>query len=227
VSILRKSVQDSLRKLARHNDASSLSNRLRNRRFQRFAALVDGVARPVRILDIGGEAEFWRQRGWDRRDDVEIVLFNLGTETVDRPNFHSVAGDATRLPFEDQSFDIAFSNSTIEHLFTFEQQRAMAREVRRVARHYWIQTPNFWFPVEPHFLAPAWQWLPVRARVWLLQRHRFGWRGQEPDHDAAERSVREVRLLRAAEMRELFPEGRLERERIGPLTKSFTSVGSR
>ena len=41
------------------------------------------------------------------------------------------------------------------------------------------------------------------------------------------RSVREVRLLRASEMRDLFPDGELERERIGPLTKSFTSVGGR
>ena len=76
-----------------------------------------------------------------------------------------ISRDATNLhEFGDASFDIAFSNSVIEHLSTFENQARMAAEVRRVARAYWVQTPNFWFPIEPHFLVPAWHWLPG----WLM-----------------------------------------------------------
>jgi hypothetical protein len=180
--------------------------------------------RPVRILDVGGTTEFWRQRGWVARDDVQIVLLNLEAEPTGRADIESVPGDATALPYEDESFDIAFSNSTIEHLFTFDAQRAMAHELRRVATRWWVQTPNFWFPIEPHFLTPAWHWLPVSVRVWLIQRRRFGWRGPAHDNASAERLVREIRLLRPAEMRRLFPGGRLLRERFGPLTKSLIAV---
>jgi hypothetical protein len=100
----------------------------------------------------------------------------------------------------------------------------MAKEVRRLAPVYWVQTPNFWFPVEPHFLTPGWQWLPVRARVALLRRHRFGWRGPCADPRQAEAEVREVRLLRSRELRRLFPDATLRLERVGPLVKSFVAV---
>ena len=102
-----------------------------------------------------------------------------------------------------------FSNSVIEHLQTSARQAAMAAEVRRLASTYWIQTPNFWFPVEPHFLAPAWHWLPVSARVALLRRRRWGWRGPCPDPADAEAAVREIRLMRGPELRRLFPEAKL------------------
>jgi hypothetical protein len=215
----------SFRELARGSNPGSLSNRLRSRRFKAFADLVDRVPhRPVRILDVGGTTEFWRNRGWLMRDDIELVLLNLEAEPTAVGNIESVVGDATNVPYADNSFDIAFSNSTIEHLFTLDAQRAMARELRRVAARWWVQTPNFWFPVEPHFLTPAWHWLPIAVRVWLIQRRRFGWRGPAPDPASAERLVREIRLLRPIEMRRLFPGGQVKRERIGPLTKSLIAV---
>ena len=94
------------------------------------------------------------------------MLVNLEAEERRHPNIDPRAGDATNLSeFPDGSFDVVFSNSVIEHLQTFGNQEAMAREVRRLAPVFWVQTPNFWFPVEPHFLTPAWHWLPVAARV--------------------------------------------------------------
>ena len=100
----------------------------------------------------------------------------------------------------------------------------MAREVRRLAPVYWVQTPNFWFPVEPHFLTPAWHWLPVAARVALLQRRRWGWRGPCPDKADAEAAVREIRLMRRTELDRLFPDARVTPEKIGPLVKSFVAI---
>jgi hypothetical protein len=203
----------------------SFSHRMRELRFQRFERLAATLPKPLEVIDIGGTCEFWEQRGWAGRDDVSITLVNLIEQEGTHANIHTTVGNAVDLAdHPDGSFDIAFSNSVIEHLFTFERQQAMAREVRRVARAYWVQTPNFWFPVEPHFLVPGWQWLPVSARVAVLRRRGVGWMGRCPDPEVARRVVREVRLLRRAELTRLFPGAEIVPERIGSLVKSWTAV---
>jgi hypothetical protein len=220
---------DVLRRWADAGAHGSFSNSRRSRRFEPFAALIDGLStqheRPIRILDIGGTNEFWEQRGWAGRTDVHIVLANLYPEPSVHENIEGRQGDATDLSeFPDGSFDVVFSNSVIEHLGTLERQTAMAAEVRRLAPLYWVQTPNFWFPVEPHFLTPGWHWLPAKLRIALLRRRRWGWRGPCPDHAEAKALVDEIRLMRARELNLLFPDATFEKERVGPLVKSFVAV---
>jgi hypothetical protein len=222
---------DLLRRLADAGAAGSFSNSRRSQRFLAFEQLVDRLPKhegmPVRILDIGGTNSFWEQRGWAGRLDVQIVLVNIEAEPVKHANIEPRAGDATNLSeFPNDSFDVVFSNSVIEHLETFERQAAMAAEVRRLAPVFWVQTPNFWFPIEPHFLTPAWHWLPVSARVALLRRRRWGWRGPCPDPAEAQALVREVRLMRGGELRRIFPAAALRTERIGPFVKSFVAIRS-
>ncbi|MGP0020241.1 MAG: methyltransferase domain-containing protein [Candidatus Sulfotelmatobacter sp.] len=215
-----------IRGQADDDNADSLANRLRNRRFQLFEAFAARLPRPLNILDVGGTNAFWEQRGWAGRHDVRITTLNLEAEPRRFDNVEPAVGDATDLAqFGDRSFDIVFSNSVIEHLFSLENQRKMASEVQRVGKAYWVQTPNFWFPVEPHFHVPAWQWLPVGARVALIRRWRCGWRGPCPDPARAKELVSEVRLLTRSEIVAIFPGARLIPERIGGLVKSWTAVG--
>jgi hypothetical protein len=214
-----------LQALADDSTGESLSHRMRARRFERFERLTAALPRPLSIIDIGGTNQFWEQRGWAGREDVDITLVNLVREDERHPNIHPTVGDATALAeHADGAFDIAFSNSVIEHLFNFQAQAAMAAEVRRVARAYWVQTPNFWFPVEPHFLAPAWHWMPVSARVAILRRRGVGWMGRGPDPEQARRVVEEVRLMRRGELQRLFPGATLVPERLGGLVKSWTAI---
>jgi hypothetical protein len=214
-----------LQALADDSTGSSLSHRLRARRFERFEKLTADLDRPLSIIDIGGTNQFWEQRGWAGRDDVEITLVNLVAEEDRHPNIHPTVGDATALThFADDEFDIAFSNSVIEHLFNYDAQTAMAAEVRRVARAYWVQTPNFWFPMEPHFLTPAWHWLPVSLRVEILRRRPVGWMGRVSDPVKARQVVEEVRLMRRSELGRLFPGATLVPERLGGLVKSWTAI---
>ena len=153
-------------------------------------------------------------------------MVNLKSEPQQYANIRSVLGDATRLSdYADQSFDIAFSNSVIEHLFTLENQAAMAREVQRVGKAYWVQTPNYWFPMEPHFHVPGWQWMPMRLRVAILQRRTCGWRGRTPDPARALDVVSEVRLLTRRELGELFPSASIVPEKFLGLTKSWIAYG--
>jgi hypothetical protein len=223
--MLLPSVSDRLRGLADDSTSDSLSHRLRARRFARFERLAATLPRPLTVLDVGGTNEFWAQRGWAGRDDVSVTLVNLVAQERVHDNIHPMVGDATDLSDHgDKSFDLAFSNSVIEHLFTFENQARMAAEIRRVARAYWVQTPNFWFPMEPHFLVPGWQWLPVEARVAILRRRGVGWMGRCPDPEVARKVVREVRLMRRPELHRLFPQATILPERFGGLVKSWTAI---
>jgi len=210
------------------NDANpgSFSNRLRAKRFQLFAAMASGMPRPLRILDVGGENSFWEMRGWAGLGDVHLTILNIIEQQKRNANITPVIGDATNLQeFADGSFDIVFSNSVIEHLFTLENQARMASEVCRVGKAYWVQTPNYWFPMEPHFLVPGWQWMPFNARVALLQRWKCGWRGPCSDRVRAQELVKEIRLIKAKELRQLFPAAKLIPERFGGMVKSWIAVG--
>ena len=206
-------------------EAQSLANRFRAQRFAKFLEMCHGHRRPLRIIDVGGTPEFWKQRGLADNVDFCITLVNLRPEPTTYANISSIHGDATNLhTIANKSFDIAFSNSVIEHLFTFDNQEAMANEMIRVATAYWVQTPNFWFPVEPHFRVVGWQWLPLAIRVWLLQRRKFGYRGGCRDYDQAMKTASEIRLLRRTEMQRLFPGATLWHERFLGLTKSFVAM---
>lgn len=215
-----------LENMADVQNPASFSNRMRTRRFAKFEGLCKPLTRPIRIIDIGGTEEFWKQRGWAGREDVRITLINLFQERTASANIESVVGDATNLKgYADKLFDVAFSNSVIEHLFTWENQQAMAREVQRVAKAHWVQTPNYWFPMEPHFHVPGWQWMPEGMRAkWLVKRG-CGHRSKAKTMEEALEAVREVRLLSGREFRKLFPNSTIWAERFGGLVKSWVAYG--
>ncbi|HOW72104.1 MAG TPA: methyltransferase domain-containing protein [Phycisphaerae bacterium] len=155
-----------------------------------------------------------------------MTTLNLEAEKQRAGNIMPVIGDATHLSaFGDHSFDVAFSNSVIEHLATPSKQASMAEEIQRVAVAHWVQTPNYWFPIEPHFHVPGWQWMPQSLRVAVLRRFRCGWRGPCPDAIVAQRMVAEIRLLTYRELRRLFPNSTILPERFLGVTKSWIVVG--
>lgn len=209
---------------------NSLSQRFRARRMALLTSCLEQVrsgldGRPLTVLDMGGTTGFWERAGWAGRADIDITVVNLSAQLTAYPNIVEREGDARRLNgYADSTVDLLFSNSVIEHLYDLEGQAAMAREVQRVGRHYWVQTPNYWFPLEPHFLFPGWQWAPMAPRVAALRRWRIGHRGPYPDAAVAEDMIREIRLMSRRELGSMFPEGIVVAERIGPLAKSYVVV---
>jgi hypothetical protein len=211
-----------LRRLSDAERPGSFSNRMRSQRFKHFEGLVSHLTFPISILDIGGTVDFWEKRGWAGREDVSITLINLQKEPSPHSNITSKVGDATCLnEFADKSVDVVFSNSVIEHLFSDGNQCAMAREVARIGRDYWIQTPNFWFPMEPHFQMPGWQWLPRSIRINLLMRKKCGRRGPCANQSDAEALVDEVRLLTKRDLARMFPDAAITPEKFFGLVKSW------
>jgi hypothetical protein len=211
----------SLRTLADNRNPASLAARLRRRRFALFAELLSRLPRPIRILDVGGTPGFWRVMGFDRAAE-SVTLLNQLPPPDGAAGFRSVVGDARQMrAFRDLEFDVVFSNSVIEHVGTFTDQQAMAAEVRRVGRRYFVQTPNRYFPIEPHFLVPGFQFLPLSVRAGWLARRSVGWYPKAASYEAALAEVAQVRLLSRAEFQRLFPEGHLVTERFLGLSKSF------
>jgi SAM-dependent methyltransferase len=211
-----------LRGLADGRRPGSAADRFRQRRFARFRQLVDALPRPVRIMDVGGTTVFWERLGYAGHDGIEVVLLNLMEQSSPYANITSTVGDAADLSaFGDDAFDVVVSNSVMEHLPTPELQARMASGVRRVGKRVYLQTPNRYFPLEPHFLFPFFGILPVRVRAFLLQHLDLGWHKRVRDPAAALADVRSIRLLTGSEMRRLFPGARFENERFLLFTKSF------
>jgi hypothetical protein len=200
---------------------------MRRQRFSFFLSLLNQVERPLRILDVGGTSEFWQLMGLSKLGQARITLLNLQAPSASGPVFDSVAGDARDLSrYPDRSFDVVFSNSVIEHLGpAFSDQQRMASEIQRVAKRYFVQTPNRYFPLEPHFLVPGFQFLPVSLRTWMVSSFDVGWYKRIPDKSAARKEVESVSLLTEQQLRTLFPGAAIYKERLLGLTKSFVAFG--
>ena len=139
-----------------------------------FRTLLGQLEPPVRILDVGGTPTFWELRGRDLPNDPSVVVLNLVPLESSDPRITTRVGNALDMSdLADGSFDIVFSNAVIEHVETLENQRRMAAEIQRVGRRYFVQTPNKYFPLEPHFLTPGSSSCPsdsCRAAAALLAR---------------------------------------------------------
>ena len=159
------------------------------------------------ILDVGGTETNWRFVDVPSR----IVLLNL---TVPEPgdarpsNIEWVAGNGCDLHYDDDEFDICFSNSTIEHLHTYENQKRFAAEVRRVAPSYYVQTPAKSFPFEPHWLGFFVHWLPRRWQPRVARWGTLYGLAFKPTASEVGALIDEYRLLSYREMRSSSPTGR-------------------
>ncbi len=91
--------------------------------------------------------------------------------------------------------------------------KAMADEVSRLAPCYYLQTPAFGFPVEPHFRTPFFHWLPTPWRIWLTRHFALGAFPKAETMDDAMRFIEDAILVDEARFRALFPAPRAHRER--------------
>lgn len=213
-------------KFADHRSPDSMASRLRRERLAWLLEVLSTIRGPARILDVGGTPGLWVDNRAALPDSLQVTFLNVHqVDTSALPGSISVLGDARRMTqFPDASFDMCFSNSVIEHVGTLYDQLAMAAEVRRVGRGYFVQTPNRYFPLEPHFHVPLWQFLPGPVREVAFRHLNLGWKRRQPDWLLARAEVEQVRLLSADEMGRLFPDATLRLERVGPLVKSIVAM---
>jgi 2-polyprenyl-3-methyl-5-hydroxy-6-metoxy-1,4-benzoquinol methylase len=200
---------------------NSLASKMRMKRYSFFMSLINNIVDPITILDVGGTASYWNVVMISSEKKVEITLLNRTKQVINNEAFVSLEGDACNLNFRDQSFDIVFSNSVIEHVGDLSDQKKMASEVRRVGKRYFLQTPNRSFPIEPHYIFPFFQFFPLKWQKWLIMHFNLGWMQRQTTDEGALEMINSIRLLNKQELINLFPGGKLFEEKIFGLTKSF------
>src|SRR6266404_7569993 len=136
----------------------------RSKRMDEFQRLFS-ITPQTRILDVGGTIATWSLSALRPK----VTLLNLSPSRFDGRDMQCVVGDGLQLPFKDGAFDVVFSNSVIEHLGDWDMQQNLAREIVRVGRCYYVQTPNRWFFVEPHLMTPFIHFLPRKWQRRMLR----------------------------------------------------------
>lgn len=192
-------------------------------RSRRFAMLLERFPdlESMSVLDLGGRLSSWTA---SPVHPLRLVTVNLEPpEPSAEPWSTALQGDACAPPdsVRRDSFDLVYSNSVIEHVGGHAKRIAYAEVVRAMAPRYWVQAPYRYFPVEPHWLFPGFQFLPAAARLhvarhWPLARRN----GLQPDLD----EVLWIELPSRTEMQAYFPDAELICERFAGAVKSLIAL---
>jgi hypothetical protein len=216
--------------------ARRFSARAREARGRQLMGVIESVSAQTgrcRIVDLGGQIAYWRALGLDRLDALGVHVTTVNNEgQPEQPAdarearmFSVLVGDACNLAdYPDNSFDLAHSNSTIEHVESWPRMEAFARELRRLAPSYYVQTPYYWFPVEPHFLAVGFHWLPEKTRAQMFMRRGFGHHPRQDTLEDALAIVRSAQLLDRRKFRHLFGDAQMVNEGMMGMTKSLIAI---
>jgi hypothetical protein len=222
--------------LADTRDPHSLSSKLRKKRDLKLRRLIETIhdgQGAVSIVDIGGTLGYWERVGLEflSAHNVKVTLINLHASELSDVSksadiFTNLVGNGCDLNMiADGAFDLAHSNSVIEHVHGWANMKAFAQEFRRVSKSFYIQTPYFWFPFDPHFYKmPFFHWLPRPIRRRLLMRFSLAYSGRVDSLDKARSIIDGAVLLDGGEMRFLFPEANIEYEKFYGLRKSLIAV---
>jgi len=169
------------------------------------------------IIDLGGIVSHWSDEGW------KVTVLNLMPQESDRCRV--IVGDGRSTGFADCSFDLAYSNSAIEHVGSWSAQQAFANELQRIGKAVYCQTPNRWFPVEVHYIALLVHWYPKLLRNYFVARYltAWGWLAR-PDRAKVQEYADGVNLLTCGELRQLFPGCEIQKEKCFGVTKSIIAV---
>lgn len=215
-----------------YHDPYSFVNRARARRahhIRQYFSKMEKVRPTVRILDIGGTHLYWQTIGLfllGTTYEYHITLLNKSRTDLagDLEGFAAIEGDACRLEFERGDFDIVFSNSVIEHLGSFENQKRMASEVRRISDNYVIETPCLFFPLEPHSHVPGFQFLPHWVRAILIRNFSINYFPKKETLRECVEVSKSTLMLTKRKFQRLFPDATIHVERFLGLAKSYTAI---
>lgn len=183
----------------------------------------------LRVCDLGGSRHFWETMPEDLVPGT-LTLLNVADDGQSTSHSGRLGHleirlyDGRRIPYPDKFFDVVLCNSVIEHV-PLADRGNLAREIQRVGKRFFVQTPAFAFPIEPHFVAPFVHWLPRRLGrklaplgLWAIL--------NRPTRAKMDGYFDEVNLLTRRQLTALFPGAAVAHERVLGLSKSYTAYGA-
>jgi 2-polyprenyl-3-methyl-5-hydroxy-6-metoxy-1,4-benzoquinol methylase len=184
-----------------------------------------GLSDKTTILDVGGSDYNWGLIN----QEPQVTIINIhypegGMSKVAKPNLKFKIGDGTQLEYPDKHFDIVYSNSVIEHLYTYENQKKFADETMRTGKSVYVQTPAAEFFMEPHLITPFIHWLPASWESRLIKNFSVWGILTRPTRKECDDFLAERRLLNYKEFKELFKDCDIQREKFLFFTKSYIAV---
>jgi SAM-dependent methyltransferase len=102
------------------------------------------------------------------------------------------------LPFDDNAFDIVYSNAVLEHVGSRAQQKKFIAEMCRVAPRRFLAVPNRGFPIESHTCLPVIHYLPKPWFRRLLRNTRYDYWSHEEN----------LNYVSASDIRTMWPASR-------------------
>jgi len=220
------------KKITNYENQQSIGSKLRSKRIAPLLKIIETIYNEygrVNIIDVGGTKKYWGiiPQKFLEDNKVEITIINIpGTKVPDDCGlFKFVHADGCNLTeFGNNAFHIAHSNSVIEHVGDWGKMVQFSNELKRVAQKYFVQTPNYWFPVEPHCLTPFIHWLPKPIRTWLVMNFSLGHWKKASSVDESVRIVESARLLNKKMFHALFNDAHILTERLFFMPKSYVAI---
>lgn len=209
---------------------SKLSYKSRKQKLELFYNLLSPDENTI-ILDVGAEVSPEMDRGLQLIDRYQwksnISAINLSEEHICKirntyPEINACVGNACNLPYPDKSFDVVYSNAVIEHVGNYENQRKMASEIMRVGKSWFVATPNRWYPFEFHLRLPLVTWLPWHGYRWFSRIISYN---HVKKRYVSGLDRRDLRLLSAAELSNLFPDSAIIKSRVTFMAETLCVLG--
>jgi ubiquinone/menaquinone biosynthesis C-methylase UbiE len=205
-----------------HKVSAVFSKKFRAKRMAQFEKEFN-LSDEMDILDVGGSPFNWQFV----QTNPQLTIVNLYTPKdwdYSKKNMKSVIGDGTKLDFKDNEFSLVYSNSVIEHLFSFENQQRFADETKRTGKSYYVQTPAREFFIEPHLITPFIHWFPEKVQRKLMRNFTVWGLITRPTQAYIDNFLNERKLLTYKAFKSLFPDAMIRREKFLFFTKSYIAI---
>lgn len=170
----------------------------RHRKWRRFLDTFQPTA-DLRILDVGYSAEEYSSTDnfLEKHYRWPEQITALGIDPpepfqANYPRVNVVQYDGSDFPFEDNEFDICWSNAVVEHVGDHERQLKFLSEINRVSRSAYVTTPNRFFPVEVHTRTPLLHYMPKSTFDSYLRLTGQDWAAGDYMHLLSKRHVKQL-----------------------------------